>query len=424
MRTLRRSALLFVLPFVASEVAAQTQRSKAISRETIERALGGRQGLRVVRASGVFDLGGTPDTVKVAPGEFLFRKMADTAERVAAATTTTGRSGGPRPTAQILRPSVPDLDAAAAFAMPYRWLTVDSSGTERVLAPFFVLVGGGLSYDVQSRTYRGTALIGVEDTLHLNQPSVALLRPLKLQLTTTSGGTVTPAQLAIAHTSLDYDSVRIESTDSTNIRIRTGADPAGILIRVPVRSLTVGMIPQQTSLQAFGLGTTSISVSLPRGVARSDTAVVTFSATKAPVRPASVRLSGGDAATLTLRSGLPGRDSIRAFLDGVQVGETYVDFNAPWMFLGATIIGVLLGGSARFVSAKRRKKVRALSWDIVKGAPFGFIAAAASAIGLDLLQLKVDDPGTWIAIVLTAAIGAWVGTRVLDRAVPAPVKAA
>jgi hypothetical protein len=292
-----------------------------------------------------------------------------------------------------------------------------------VLAPFFVLVGGGLSYDVQSRTYRGTALVGVEDTLHLSEPSVVLPRPLRLQITTTSGGTVTPAALAIAHTSLDYDSVRIESTDSTNIRIRTGADPAGILIRIPVRSLTVGMIPQQTSLQAFGLGTTSISVSLPRGIARTDTAVVTFSSTKAPVHPASVRLSGAEAATVNLRSGLPGRDSIRAFLDGVQVGETYIDFNAPWMFLGATVFGVLLGGSARFVSAKRRKKVRALSWDVVKGAPFGFIAAAASAIGLDLLQLKVDDPGTAIAVAVTAAIGAWAGTKVLDRSAPAPAKA-
>jgi hypothetical protein len=408
MRVLGLVALLLVSWLFGRGAEAQTPRGAAIKRERVVKILGAGPGLRVVRATGSSDLAQVPDSVKIAPGDFLFRKMADTANRVTQAA--------------VLHPSV-RADRAATFAMPYRWFTVDSSGTERVLAPFFVLLGGGLSYDVQSRTYRGTALVGVEDTLHLNEPSVVLPRPLKLQITTTSGGTVAPAQLAIAHTSLDYDSVHIASTDSTNIRIRTGADPAGILIRVPVRSLTVGMVPQQPSLQAFGLGTTSISVSLPRGVARSDTAVVTFSATKAPVRPASVRLSGGDAATLTLRSGLPGRDSIRAFLDGVQVGETYVDFNAPWMFLGATVIGVLLGGSARFVSAKRRKKVRALSWDIVKGAPFGFIAAAASAIGLDLLQLKVDDPGTAIAVMLTATIGAWVGTRVLDRVGPAPVKA-
>ena len=63
---------------------------------------------------------------------------------------------------------------------------------------------------------------------------------------------------------------------------------------------------------------------------------------------------------------------------------------------------------------------RALYWDIVKGAPFGIIAAAASAIGLDLLQLKIDDPGAWIAVALTSAIGGWAGTRVLDRTPAAP----
>ena len=412
MRVLRLVALVVAGSVIVRGAKAQTPRGASIKRDRIVKILGAEPGLRVVRGTGPSDLGRVPDSVRIAPGDFLFRKTADTATRV----PKNGQAVMPHP-------SVQGADRAATFAMPYRWYTVDSSGVERVLAPFFVLVGGGLSYDVQSRTYRGTALVGVEDTLHLSEPSVVLPRPLRLQITTTSGGTVTPAALAIAHTSLDYDSVRIESTDSTNIRIRTGADPAGILIRIPVRSLTVGMIPQQTSLQAFGLGTTSISVSLPRGIARTDTAVVTFSSTKAPVHPASVRLSGAEAATVNLRSGLPGRDSIRAFLDGVQVGETYIDFNAPWMFLGATVFGVLLGGSARFVSAKRRKKVRALSWDVVKGAPFGFIAAAASAIGLDLLQLKVDDPGTAIAVAVTAAIGAWAGTKVLDRSAPAPAKA-
>ncbi len=48
------------------------------------------------------------------------------------------------------------------------------------------------------------------------------------------------------------------------------------------------------------------------------------------------------------------------------------------------------------------------------------IAAVASAIGLDLLQLKIDDPGTWIAVMLTASIGAWVGARILDRGAPSP----
>ena len=298
--------------------------------------------------------------------------------------------------------------------MPYRWLTIDSAGVERVLVPYFVLASGGLTYDVPSRTYRGVALIGVEDTLHTDAAAVTLLRPLKMQLTTTTGGTVTPPTLAISHTSLDYDSVRIESPDATNVRIRTGADPAGIVIPIPVRALSIAMIPQQPKLQGLGLATTDIAISLPRGVPRGDTAIITFSSTGAPVRPSTVRLSGAEVATVRLRSGIPGRDSISAYLDGVLVGGTGVEFVAPWVFLGAAVTGILIAGLARFFGAKRRKRANALTRDILRGAPFGVLAAIAGAIGLDWMKLKIDDPAALPAIVITAAVGAWLGTRLLE----------
>jgi uncharacterized membrane protein YfcA len=56
----------------------------------------------------------------------------------------------------------------------------------------------------------------------------------------------------------------------------------------------------------------------------------------------------------------------------------------------------------------------------MKGAPFGVLAAVAGAIGLDWLQLKIDDPAALPAIAITAALGAWLGTRLLDGAVPTP----
>jgi len=375
----------------------QTPTAATISRARLERVLGASTAdIRVVRETGVSDLPRSQGTVSVRQGDFVFRKLSDTATRVRATAT-----------------------ADARFTMPYRWLTVDSTGTERVLIPYFVLVGGGLTYDVSSRQYRGTALVGVEDTLHPNDGPIQLARALRLQLTTTSGGTVTPSQLAIAHTSLDYDSVRIEATDSTNVAIRTGADPRGIVVRVPVRSITLSLIPQQATLQSLGLATTDIAVTLPRGMSRGDTAVVTFSSTSAPVRPSTVRVSG-EGATVRLRSGLPGQDSIRAFVDGVFAGETVVHFTAPWAFLSATIVGLVLGGVARFYGGKRLKKARYLGRDILRGAPFGILVAAASAIGLDLMHLRIDDPGTWIAVMITAALGASAGARVIEKAVAAP----
>jgi hypothetical protein len=179
--------------------------------------------------------------------------------------------------------------------------------------------------------------------------------------------------------------------------------------------MTVTLIPSQRSLEGFGLATTDITLTLPRGMARTDSAMISFSASSAPVQPASILVTGAGTSTVRLRSGLPGQDTIRAFLDGVLVGDTEVTFKRPWTFLGATLIGIVLGGFARFVSARRRKRARALYWDIIKGSPFGVLAAAASAIGLDLLQFKIEDPGTWMAVMVTSLVGAWLGARILDR---------
>lgn len=403
------AALVFVAAptFAQSTTTASAPRTatqKIISRGRLDQILGkSAVSTRVVRSTGISDLHTDVGSVSLVPGDFVFRKMADSAR-------------------QVRKPaSAPNVSSAAAtFVMPYRWLTIDSGGVERVLVPFFILTSGGLMYDVASRTYRGVALVGVEDTLHANV-SVTLARPLKLLLTTTSGGSVKPLALAIGHTSLDYDSVSIESPDSTNVRIRTGADTAGIIIPIPVQSMSVAMIPQQSTLQGLGLATTDIAVSLPRGITRRDTAIITFSSTGAPVRPASVRMSGGEVPTIHLRSGLPGRDSISAYLDGVRVGGTVVTFVTPWAFLGATLIGIVIGGLARFFGGKRRKRNRMLLRDITRSVPFGLLAAIAGAIGLDWMHLKLDDSAALPAIVVTAALGAWLGSRLLEGAVPRAV---
>ena len=397
--------------------------STRISRTRLQQVLGGSATLRVVRASGVSEVSPSAADVTVKPGDFVFRKMSDTARRIVHGASTVRPTGVPDVVPAPAPSPAVGLSGSATYAMPYRWMTVDSSGVERVLVPYFVILGGGLSYDVASRMYRGRALIGVEDTLHPSADPVVLARPLRMQLAAVSGGQISPAQIAIAHTSLDYDSVRIESPDSTFVRIRTGADPAGIIIPIPVLGLAVGLTPQQSRLQGFGLATTDIGVALPRGMARTDTATVSFSSSGSPVHPNTVRVSGAEGATVRVRSGLPDTNTIRAFIDGVEVGQTKVVSEAPLSFLGATLLGILLGGAARFVGGKRRKRVRSLPWDILRGAPFGFLASVASAVGLDLAQLKIGEPGALPAIMVTATIGAWLGARLLERGGGAPTPA-
>jgi hypothetical protein len=187
-----------VLGQSAARARASVAAPTIIDRTRLEQVLGGSAAsLRVVRAAGVADVPRTTDVVRIMPGEFVFRKVSDTARR--------DEPGGVSPSIHSLPGGV------AAYTVPYRWLTVDSAGVERLLVPFFILAQGRLSYDVRSRMYQGMALVGVEDTLHPTEGPVSLPRPLLLQITTTNGGSVSPLTLKIVHTGLEYDSIRIES---------------------------------------------------------------------------------------------------------------------------------------------------------------------------------------------------------------------
>ncbi len=409
--------------------------------------------LRVVRATGVTDVVAGQQQVSVAPSEFVFRKLSDTARRITrvpvvtrpvpgmtptptpAPTDPTTSPATPAPADSATTPATPvgspdspvpapapigkpqmDADTAITFAMPYRWLSIDSLGKEHVLIPYFIVLGGGLTYDVVLRRYRGTALVGVEDSLATETGSFVLARPVRMQLVaTTSGGRVAPAQLAIAHTSLHYDSVNIDSPESTYVRIRTSADPTGIVIPIRTLDMAVTLTPDSIAMDGFGLASADVSLALPRGMARSDSAMVNFESGGPSVRPARVNVTGASGGHVRVRSSLPGTHTVKAYLDGVAVGQMVVTSKWPVTFLAATFGGTLLGGLARWVSAKRRKKVRALPWDVARGAPFGIIVAIGSAVGLDLLNLKLEEPGALPAIVVLAAIGAWAGTRVFDR---------
>jgi hypothetical protein len=67
-------------------------------------------------------------------------------------------------------------------------------------------------------------------------------------------------------------------------------------------------------------------------------------------------------------------------------------FVTPWAFVGATLTGILISGRARFFSGKRRWPARMLARNITRSSPFGLLAAVAGAIGLDWMNLELDDP--------------------------------
>jgi hypothetical protein len=237
-------------------------------------------------------------------------------------------------------------------------------------------------------------------------------------VTLTRPGTIEPNRLAIDHISLDYQPLRIEASDSLSVRIQTATDPEGVYIPVPVFRPGVRLSALPQAIQAFGLATTTISVAATPGAARTDTVMLQFTSTDVRVRPPRLRLVPGGESEATVRSGTPGRHRIAAEIDGMPAGSVDVTFLWPLFFLSAAAAGVVLGGAATFFGGKRARRSSALPRIIVKGAPFGLLTAVAGALGLDWLGLHLDDPGTWTGVMLTAALGAWAGRRILDKATP------
>src|SRR3954447_22368773 len=109
---------LFFIAFGLSSGPTAVVAQRTISRDRLDQVLGKSAAVRVVRSSGVSDLAPNAASVGINPGEFVFRKTSDTARRAA----------------RVHVPALPQT--AASFVMPYRWLTVDSAGVERLLVPF------------------------------------------------------------------------------------------------------------------------------------------------------------------------------------------------------------------------------------------------------------------------------------------------
>lgn len=142
---------------------------------------------------------------------------------------------------------------------------------------------------------------------------------------------------------------------------------------------------------------------------------MTFPTQTLNVRPAILPVTADEANEAKIRSGMPGSHTISADVNGTRADSIQVTFVWPWLFLSAALAGLVVGGAATFFGNRAGKPAN-IGIAILKGAPFGFLTAVAAALGLDWLGLHLDDAGTWMGVMLTAALGAYAGERILERA--------
>jgi hypothetical protein len=359
--------------------------------------------LRFVRAGKASPLTSSADSVSLQPGDFVFRKVAMAARME------------PR------KPNAP-RSAPAVYELPYRWITVDSTGAPYALRPRLEVEGGGLTFDPATRAYRGRALVGLEDSLRANGTRSRLPVPLRMMLTLQArGGTVTPNALAIDHTSLDYLPIEFRASDTVNLvaRIRTAVDTAGVTIALRALLPRLILRVSPSVVEGFGLASAHLSVELPPGIDAATKVRVDFGSSSVAVDPQSVIAAPNEINAASIRSSTPGEVTLVAQAAGFESASEIVRFTWPWRFLSASVVGVALGALMGFGAGKRMKRWASLPKIFVRGAPFGVVVALLSALGVDALGAHLNNPGAWIGVVATAALGSWGGPKVLARFVGA-----
>jgi hypothetical protein len=263
----------------------------------------------------------------------------------------------------------------ARFVLPTRYLArSEDASAPLALRPVYV-PETDLTYAPDQQVFRGSFLIGVEDT---TTPSASenLSKTIAFRFV---GQTeqLNPTSVDIGHTNLPLLSVSVTAAsprDSVRIHIIPQLDPAGADVWLHVTP-TLKFFQLPRSVQGFGVENATVVVGAA-GTSLRDTLVVTLTTTAGVVDPAQVELGATGAATAHLRSRGLGPVTVSAVALGFTPITAIVPFVFPWAFVIAALFGGAVGGA---IKAKAPAGLLASS---ARGAAIGSVVALALLGGL------------------------------------------
>jgi hypothetical protein len=263
-----------------------------------------------------------------------------------------------------------------------------------------------LSYDANSNSFAakiGFLLMSDSDN------TVAVKEPVKIEVRSDEAKSIAPDKLAIDHLSIpstDVDVVAENVTDSISVRVGTVSNPEGYVTFLKVKPV-LQISTNRKALQGLGIEETEIDVRL-KGYTSADSVKVVFIPEKGTITPSTVYVKYNEAVTVTLRSQGLGDSKITATTSNLNSNSLVFEFNFPWYFLLASLVGGLLGGFVKFLSSDKKKK--SLQKIVIGGVLTGLIVAAAYyGLGISVIGIKISALVNEIAVFALSALGAIVG---------------
>ena len=260
-----------------------------------------------------------------------------------------------------------------------------------------------LTYDKQAGGFKSTlnfVLVGEENAENLKNPVDIEFHSDRLQ-------NIQPTNISIDH--LNLPSTRVELTgsnieDSVEVRLVTETNIEGYKTNLTIEP-QLQLFTNRTELQGFGIQKVPIEVHW-LGSNATDSAKVIINAKRGSIKPNNFYLPYDSSATVYLRSEGLGQSSISA---NTQNSNTVnLTFIFPWMFLGFSLAGGLVGGTAKyFIRTQSQKSFGKL---VAGGICIGFISAVAYfALGINLLQVEVSTRLNEFAVLGISALTAYFG---------------
>ncbi len=316
-------------------------------------------------------------------------------------------------TKDIVKLSIPTSLRSQAAVFQGVVQTTDAEAKELILKAV-AFPRAPLRLNTTTGRYEGGISVGV---IEVNASGAkTLASPIAFQVL--GPVTTSPDTVSIDQTAPPYRDIKVaaDAPDAeVKVTVVSNVAPAGEELTLKVRpSLGVTITPPR--IQGWGLETADVLVSAQAVDAARDN-TLQLSSTLGRLSATEATLDKGGNAKVSIRSESVGTGKVTTRGGGLDGASADVEFVFPWRFLGAALVGGVVGGLLR----KRSRSKTAGAF--VKSMGIAVLSAAVVVglyvLGINLVGFALPTHGGEVLVFVVAALGALYGTKLL-----APVTAA
>ncbi len=299
---------------------------------------------------------------------------------------------------------------AQRWLLPYQYHFFDTQGQQHSSHLVAEVAGGGLwATDAGDLPFTGLLYVMLEDSA---DPTLTYPLPVPAQVLVTAPiNQVLPDTIALTTTN-HWAGVAMKASAPPShfgATLRASTDSQGLVVDIPVNRQPLSVEPSADSIAGFGLDAAKLTIRAT-GLLHPAGRIVTVAAIPGKLTDSSVTLNDQGIGETELRSVGLGTATVRATMPLLaDAPAKTISFAFPWAFLVSALLGGCCGGLLRRYQTKEPTSRPSVPVAIAMGCIAGLVGATLSAVGINLLPIKVPQYGGEALVFGVAALFAIVG---------------